>query len=183
MKQIALLILTFFCLNETVAQDSWSKTDIRLGIGTSLLGSGDMRTLMLENEFNQQLSPLLAASLGLGIARSNSGVFETASFFQTNANIYLSPFKNDRRNDFRIGTGLSYYWASDAFVQSRQFDAGQVISENVIFDQRNSLGVNIIIENTYLISEKFLLGLKLLSQPYFNGDINSGVLLKFGFRI
>jgi len=40
-----------------------------------------------------------------------------------------------------------------------------------------------IIENTFSISNELLLGIKLYSQPYFNGDINSGFLLKLGVKL
>lgn len=183
MQKLTLVILTFLCLNSLNAQNATSDTDLRAGTGLALLGSGDMWAHQLDVEFNQTFSPLFTYGFSAALGRSNSGVYETASFFQTNANIFLSPFRNDRQNDFRIGTGLSYNWVSDAFIQSRQFDQGQVVSETIIFDQRNTLGVNIIIENTFSISEQLLLGLKLFSQPYFNGDINSGVLLKFGVRL
>ena len=51
------------------------------------------------------------------------------------------------------------------------------------FDNSNSLGFNIIIENSYLITDKFLVGLKLFTQPYNNGDINSGLMSKCGLKI
>ena len=178
----------FICLLATsnvglLAQDTNPRTDLRIGTGLSLLGSGDMWAHLLDVELNQAFSSKFAYGLGLASGRSNNEVFETASFCQINANAYLSPFGNDRQNDFRIGLGLTYYWVSDAFVQSRFFEQGVVVSENVIFDQRSSLGANIIIENTFNLSESLLLGLKLFSQPYSNGDINSGVLLKFGVRL
>lgn len=184
MKKCFLLSFLLFCsLSSIYAQESDRIADLRVGLGLSLLGSGDLWAHSLDVEFNQTFSPLLAYSVGLATGRSNNGVFETASYFQSNANIYFSPFKNNRRNDFRIGTGLSYNWVSDAYIQSRLFDGGVVVSENVVFDQRSSLGVNIIIENTVMLSDRLLLGLKLFSQPYFNGDINSGAMLKFGVRL
>jgi len=37
-----------------------------------------------------------------------------------------------------------------------------------------------VLENTYVINWKYLLGIKLFIQPYLNGDINSGIMAKFG---
>jgi hypothetical protein len=140
-------------------------------VGTSLLGTGDMHTLMLENELNYFISNSFATSISLGYGRSNYGVFETASFVQGNLNIYFSPFKNNKKNDFRIGTGLSYYNVSDGSERSSDYQT------------RNSVGVNIILEHTYLLTERLRLGVKAFTQPYENGDINSGVLLKMGIRL
>ncbi len=112
------------------------------------------------------------------------GVFETASYLQGNLNLFISPFKNTRRNDSRVGTGVSFYNVSDARLLSSRHDAsGDLIEAEYGFDERNSYGYNIILEDTYSFTNKFLVGFKLFSQSYFNGDINSGILLKFGVRI
>jgi hypothetical protein len=34
-----------------------------------------------------------------------------------------------------------------------------------------------------LLTNRVLIGLELFSQPYFNGDINSGLLFKLGLKI
>lgn len=158
--------------------------DIRFGAGTSLLGSGDMITISFENELNYRLNPYLTTGLSLAYGRSNFGVFETASFTQGNLNVFFSPFRNTRKNDFRVGTGLSLYNVSDAYLASSvyEFPTG-VRTEIYAFDERKSYGYNIIIENTYALTNRFMLGLKVFTQPYFNGDINSGVYLKFGVKL
>ncbi|HDO27853.1 MAG TPA: hypothetical protein ENH02_07030 [Bacteroidetes bacterium] len=37
-----------------------------------------------------------------------------------------------------------------------------------------------LMEDSNIFSNNFLIGLKLFTQPYTNGDINSGIILKFG---
>lgn len=165
------------------AQETASKLDLRFGIGTSLLGTGDMRTLMFENELNLNLNKYFALEGGLGYAKSNDGIFEQSSFIQLNANIYISPFKNNRKNDLRLGTGLSWYAVSDVYQSSVTLQNSQLIDIAHKLDKRNSIGFNVVVENTYSITEKYMLGLKLFTQPYQNGDINSGILLKFGVKI
>jgi hypothetical protein len=91
--------------------------------------------------------------------------------------------KNNRRFDFRIGTGLSYYGISDAYEQSAYYENGVLVDLDYSFDKRKSFGYNIIIENSYLLNNRILIGLKLFTQPYFNGDINTGILLKLGLKI
>ena len=66
-------------------------------------------------------------------------------------------------------------------MQSR--GSGGLINTEYEFDNRNSFGLNVIIENSYLLTDKFLVGLKLFTQPYSNGDINTGAMLKIGLRI
>jgi hypothetical protein len=175
---LALLILVF----HLKGQEKQNKIDIRIGSGISLLGTGDMTTLNIENEVNYKYSRLLSNSVSLQYGRSNSGVWKTASFIQGNLNIFISPFKNDRKNDFRIGTGLGCYTISDAYQESAEYSNGQLVDEDYKFEIRNSFGINFILENTYSITDRFLIGLKLFTQPYFNGDINTGGLLKFGVR-
>lgn len=182
MKNLIIAAAILFSMNAN-AQRVQPRFDFRFGVGTSFLSTGDMGTTMLENELNYFINNVLATSISIGYGRSEEGVFETASFFQGNFNIYLSPFKNNKRNDFRIGTGLSYINVSDAYLVSVDYSNGVVVDEDYKFDKVNSIGMSIILENTYSIREKFLVGLKLFTQPYENGDINSGVLLKLGLKI
>ena len=163
-------------------QNSESKLDLRFGIGRALLGTGDMRAIMFENELNLNLNEYFVLGGGLGFGKSDYGVFDQASFIQVNTNIYYSPFRNNRKNDFRIGTGLSWYSVSDVNIISFYIN-GQRYDSDVELDSRNSIGYNVILENTYSITEKMMLGLKVFFQAYQSSDVNSGVLLKIGVRI
>ena len=183
MKNFTLIVVAVLISIAGNAQDVKSRMDLRFGIGTSSLGKGDMRTIMFENEVNMKLNNYFTLSGGIGYAKSDYGVFEQASFVQLNTNIYISPFKNSRRNDFRIGTGPSWYSISDVYRSSARYLNGQLVDEEYEFDTRNSIGFNVIIENCYLVAEKYLLGLKLFGQSYQNGDGNSGILLKLGIKI
>jgi len=180
-------VLLFVCLllagSSVLAQKAPLATDIRMGIGTSLLGSGDMQTIMVDNEINVGLNQLFTVGAGLGFGKSDDGVFEQASFLQINANVYFSPWRNTRRNDFRIGTGLTWYNVSDVYRSSSSFLNGELVSSEHVLDTRSSFGYNIVLENTYLVTDRFLLGDKLFTQPYFNGDINSGGMLRLGLRL
>ena len=181
-KLFIFISVIFFSI-QAIGQENSNKLDIRLGTGISLLGSGDMITFNYENELNLKLNHYLTSSVSINLGRSNYGVKETASFIQGNVNVFISPFKNDKRLDFRVGTGLTYYNISDAFESSQNWENGVLVDTNYEFDNRNSLGFNIIIENSYLLTDNFLVGLKLFTQPYINGDINSGLMLKFGLKI
>lgn len=183
MKNLTLIIISVLIGFTGKAQDAESKMDLRFGIGTSFLGAGDMHTIMLENEGNLKVNRYFSVSGGLGYAKSDRGVFEQASFIQLNTNVFISPFQNTRKNDFRIGTGLSWYSISDVYQSLALYQNGQIIDLDHELDKRNSIGFNIIIENSYSITQKLLLGLKLFTQRYQNEDINSGIMLKFGVKI
>lgn len=165
------------------AQEIDSRLDLRSGIGGSFLGSGDMRAIMLENEANLKLNRYFALSGGLGFGMSNDGALDQASFLQLNANVYISPFRNTGRNDFRLGTGLSWYTVSESYNALSISHTGEIVDSEFRSGQRNAIGVNVILENTYSVTERLLVGLKAFTQPYQNGDINSGVLLKFGVKL
>ena len=78
------------------------------------------------------------------------------------------------------------YNISEAYVQGvnsvpeedRPFYGDYIVSWES--DKRTSFGWNIIIEDTYTIAGKFLVGVKAFTQPYMNGDINSGFIGKMG---
>lgn len=183
MKQLFIFVLLLSSLNAFAQSDGVQKFDFRLGVGTSLLGSGDMVTVMFENQLNYKVSRYFATSASAVYGKSDNGVFETASFVQGNVNVYVSPLRNNRKNDFRVGTGLSYYTISDAYLESAEYTAGKLVDADYSFDKRSSFGVNVVLENTYSISKKFLVGLKLFNQQYKNGDINSGGLIKAGVKL
>lgn len=186
MKKYIVIIL-FVMASQLNAQDIQKKNDakfdVKFGVGVSLLGNGDMTTLNFENEINFKISQYFSTSFTLNYGRSNSGIFETSSYVQGNLNVFISPFKNNLKNDFKVGTGFSLMNISDSYYLQQECGVGIEESSPYHFDKRNSSGINIIIEDTYSIKEKYLIGLKLFSQSYFNEDVNSGILLKFGLKL
>ena len=129
------------------------------------------------------MSQIFTGAATLNYGHSNFGVYKSASFLQGNLNFFLAPFGNTSRNVFRVGTGLSYYRVTDVRKNTLVCGVGQTAEEVISYETRDALGYNVIIENTYAITDRFLIGLKLFSQPYLNGDINSGVLIKGGLKL
>ncbi|WP_224997608.1 outer membrane beta-barrel protein [Cesiribacter sp. SM1] len=183
MKIFIPFVLLLFS-TQVLAQQDQHKFDIRFGVGKSLLGSGDIITTTFENELNYRLNPYFATAFSLNYGKSSREEFDLAVFTQGNLNLYLSPFRNTRRNDFRIGAGFTYYKITDGINQGIYRDnRGNVVLQDFLVETRTSFGYNIILENTYTIKNRFLLGLKLFTQPYSNGDINSGLMLKIGYKL
>ena len=183
MKKTTLLLIATLSILTAQAQTAASRTDIRIGAGISMLGTGDMTAVVFENELNHRLNRHVSIGGGLGFGRSNKGVFTHASFSQLHSGIFISPFGNERKNDFRIGAGLTWYWVSDFYISTEVYTSGQLVYREYTFDKRSSAGFSITLENTYALSDKYRIGVKLFTQPYFNGDINSGILVKLGARI
>jgi len=181
-KLLICISVIFFSL-QAIGQEKVSRFDFRLGTGISLMGTGDLFTFNYENELNLKLNKFFTSSFSINLGRSNYGVEETASFVQGNVNLFISPFNNKRRFDFRVGTGLTYFSVAQVYVSSRYWENGVLVDIDHQFINRNATGFNIIMETSYLFTDKFLAGFKLFIQPYFNGDINSGIMLKCGFKI
>lgn len=140
MKVSFLLAFLLFSIR-LFAQEENKNLDIRFGVGSSILGSGDMVTITFENELNYKINQYFTTALSVSYGRSNTGVYETASYIQGNLNVYVSPLKNTKRNDFRIGTGLSLYNVSDTKLLSARYDArGDLIEAYYDFDVRNAYG-------------------------------------------
>ncbi len=211
MRRVVLFFLIAGFVN-VYAQDepARKKFDIRFGAGWSLLGTGDLGAANFENEFNFKFSRYFttSASFNYGRVDNNREVVETstivgpdnlayqrtvtepwyhvASFLQGNINLFISPFRNNRKNDLRIGGGISVYNISESFINgyfSVPEEYKWLYGDYFVtweYDKRTSFGWNIIIEDTYTIAGKFLVGVKAFTQPYMNGDINSGFMGKVG---
>ncbi|HAA10626.1 MAG TPA: hypothetical protein DCE41_02585 [Cytophagales bacterium] len=186
MKNILLSLgLSVALLGSVRAQEVESKPsnlDFRTGTGISLLGTSSMVMLTVENELNYRITPHFTASLSGGVARSVWGYSESASYFQGNANVFVSPFRNTRYLDFRLGSGLSYIDVTE--VANGLLDQrGNWITFQNEPSQRQSLGINFVVEYSLNIGERYLIGTKIYTQQYTQGDANTGLMLRAGFRI
>ncbi|HKJ42361.1 MAG TPA: hypothetical protein VKA27_09710 [Sunxiuqinia sp.] len=181
MKKILILAFLFSCLN-VIAQKETRPFDFRFGIGKSLLGSGDYIVTVLENEVNYKLNHYFTTSVSVNFARNHEGEISTTSFIQGNLNLFFSPFRNSRKNDFRLGSGFTVYQVTDAARVAAYYENGVIVDTVHEIDSRNSIGYNIIIEDSYNLTGQFFVGLKLFTQSYHNYDINTGGLLKIGYH-
>jgi len=161
-----------------------SKFRYELGAGISLLGTGDVLALNIENELDYLLSSNIETSVsfvnGRGFVSYDS--FSNA-FIQGNFNLALLPFGNYRSYALKLGVGISY----QSFHGVNSLIGGWVNGEFVVNDYsvRNlkQFGYNLIIENAYKLSEKYSISFKIFAQPFRNGDINSGGILKLGYQL
>ena len=181
-KKIGFFFFVLLISTQLIGQPKNHWIDLRLGTGLTLLGSGDMVTFNVENELNYHLGKYFTLAPSFTMGRSNVGVSETASFAQGNFNLFLSPLGSHKRIDFRIGGGYSLYRVSDAYMSGMEL-VGDEYVDDYIFSNRTSSGFSIIIENSVQVTDRFLIGFKLYTQPYNNGDLNSGILMTMGLKI
>ena len=172
MKKIFVLI--FICCTLTAFSQTKS---LQFGLGSSFLGSGDIFTGVFEAELGYKLNPYLSTAFGINSAFGyrNSELREYTTYQQGNTNIYFSPFRNDRKVDFKLGTGFSANYVLD-----RRINYLSSFFPTYLNESRFSVGANMIIETTFALKNNFLLSLKGFIQPYANSDINSGILIKVG---
>ncbi|WP_304236457.1 hypothetical protein [Jiulongibacter sediminis] len=173
-------IFLFLGIN-SFAQKS-QKLTLSLGAGSSLMGTGDFRHRSLENELTYELNRYLTIRFSTLYGNSKHGVGAYQSYFQGNINAFVSPFKNNRRNDFRLGTGVSRMSVTQ-FTEYYDipFNPNQPIDRYSIGEHRSGgTSINLIIEDKFEIFQRLSLGLKAFTQPFSRGDINTGILLKMG---
>ncbi|MCT4665493.1 MAG: hypothetical protein N4A45_09700 [Flavobacteriales bacterium] len=169
---------------EAVAQEKKSQLDYQFGAGMSFLGSGDISTILFENEVNYKINQYFSSSIGINIAKRNGHhSVVTASFLQGNLNAFFSPFKNNNKYNFRFGGGCSLMDISYNTYGALKLQNGIVQGQHPKLINKTILGFNIIIENSYTIKEKYIIGFKLFTQPFYDGNINSGSILKMGIKI
>ena len=161
---------------------TYSKWDLRTGLGSYYQGVGDMSGMQMEGEINYRFLPHFSAALSVGMGRAvGTDFFLLNSFTQGNLNVFYSPFGNHRRLDFRIGGGLSLTSVSETFIVS-QVTTGTEVEQEYVIRNRNDWAYNAIVETTYTIQDRYLVGVKAFTQPANVIGQDSGVLAKIGLR-
>ncbi len=158
-----------------------STVDVKLGLGASFLGSGDVYVGKLEGELTKKWNRFLSNSVSLNLGYGNDkwyyGRGQRTFTTHLDGNVFLSPFGNHRGYNLKLGTGLSLMYVSDAYP------GGDGWYGRPSPDRRASLGYSMIVEQEVSIGKKGLFGLKAMIQPYLNGDIASTVMLKVGRKL
>jgi len=183
MKRTIFIIIAVAIMSSTIAQEKTSKLDFKIGSGLGFMGSGDLTALCFENELNYKLNNYLSTSISLGLGRSLEFVERQNDYMQGSLNFFVSPFRNDKRNNFKIGLGYTRIneavtYASSAYSTSSQsnYTINQYQYSGILIN-----GFNMIIENEYKITSRFLVGGKLfMTGSIDTGGIISGGMLKLG---
>jgi hypothetical protein len=170
-------IIVFLVLIALVAE-AQIVHDAKFGLGASFLGTGDMLIGKVEGEATRKWNRIVSNSVAVGIGYGDSEIYNSTFPQRTftvhlDANVFVSPFGNRGVYNFKLGTGPSLMYVLDTCRRR----------ESSIREDRLSLGFSMMVENEVAISDNQMVGLKMMVQPYLNGDIASTLLLKFGKRL
>lgn len=155
-----------------------STVDIKVGLGPSYLKTGTIligkAEVELTKKWNTYISQAVSVSGGYGDVQfydKYASASQSAFTTHIDANIFLSPFSNNRYDNFKLGTGVSVMYVSEKYP-----------IQNIYLPppHRVSLGYNLIIENEVALSRRYLIGVKAMMQTYLNKDIATSVFLKVG---
>lgn len=177
-----MLCLLFFHVQGQQANPT-SKLDLKLGAGVALSGSGDMLMTLIDNSLDWRATPYFTPSVSLLYGKSDRGLNLTSSLLQGNLNLFFSPFRNTRRNNFRIGTGLSVMGISNVYESGRTYIDGQFAYSEYAIEKDRTFGLNVLIEHEILLGDRCLLGLQAYTKMYQSGDILTGAMVKMGVRL
>lgn len=172
-----LLSLIFFATN---AQTKDKKVDIRLGAGMTYIDKNSSIPTF-EVETNRKLTPYFAVGASIAFGRDAADKFNMTSFEKVQLNLFVSPFKNNRRNDFRIGAGIGYFDIAGYQAIGMLFDP----KETKHYSYKNSsFGFNFSAENSYMLTDRFFIGIKAFVEPYLKETVNTnyGAMLRLGVK-
>jgi hypothetical protein len=177
MKKIVTLLFCLGLISGLAAQDRNPFFDVKFGAGLGLMGSGDMYTLSFENELNCKINNFLSGALSLGYGKGERGVHDHTAYLMGSANLFLSPFRNNRRNNLKIGGGASVFSHSNTYLQS----GNEVTGYSYNLYRERTAGFNLILEDEHRIGSHLLIGAKLfVTGGIRQGGIISGAMVKAG---
>lgn len=157
-------------------------SDIKLGVGNGFFDPRDNSLLKIETEFSHKWNRYVTNSLSLNYGTMYRGISESLSIFHVDMNIFYSPFKNNKRHNFKIGTGVSYLYADETYFVGSRFENG-VLVEEYDFSKRGMLGTPIILEHEIAVGQKHILGFKIAHYSYTRASQLTGVSIKLGIRL
>lgn len=137
--------------------------DIRAGLGISGYEPQGKSFFVYEFELNKKFTPYFTVAPSIISNKVGQSDDNDTSLLQLNMNAFISPFRNNRRNDFRIGGGAGYSFLGLGYGISR-----------------NSFCANMIVENTFHINHTLFIGIKGFMQAFANKDNHLGLMLKIG---
>ncbi len=180
---ISLLVASAAPDRATAQTSNASTIDVKLGVGASFLGSGDVFVGKLEGEVTKKWNRFLSNSVALNFGYGDDKWYSDYAWLRTftahlDGNVFLSPFGNHHRYNLKLGTGLSLLYVADTYPTG---DLGFYLGRR--HDQRASLGYSMIVEQEIAVGKRGLFGLKTMVQPYLNGDIATSVMLKVGRKL
>ena len=165
-----------------VKKDYSNKFDLKIGSGFGFMGFGDVVVVCFENEFNYKINKYLTAAISFGFGRSignGSGEWKVHNdYLSGSINAFVSPFRNNRRNNFRVGGGYTYINEASSYVSGIQSYPEYDIRYTMA--NQSSHCFNVIIEDEFKITKRLIIGAKLFLTGNIDSAVILGGLIKFG---
>ena len=158
----------------TIQGSAQGANEVSLGLGASLLGTGDVTIISVEGEaihhWNRFLSGTAVLGLGYGDTywynrHELSARYGRDATVHLDANFFFSPFGNNHLYRLSIGTGPSLM-----YVRDQAYYRYGITEQYDVPNHRLSLGASVIVGQSIRVSPRYRLGLKAQFQPYLNGD-------------
>ncbi|GHT19958.1 hypothetical protein FACS189429_8010 [Bacteroidia bacterium] len=180
-KKTVLIFLLSICIAGLSAQTYSNKFDLKIGTGLGFMGWGDRITMGFENELNYKVNNYFTAAIGIGTGRSINNAEGQNDYLQGSISVFISPFKNNGRNNFRIGGGYTYINETTTYIGMIYYVPYYSIRYTYATQSHNAF--NIIVENEYRINARFLIGVKAFTTGRIDGGILSGGMVKLGVAL
>jgi hypothetical protein len=185
MKNIFVILLLLS--SSAFAQDKPSTVDLKFGVGITFINH---KIIRFENELTKKWNPFFSSSISMNFGFGGGSMKESLTVINGDINVFFSPFKNHKKHNFKVGTGLSFIYLSETRENGKPgFFADPYFAVSV----RSGLGFNAIIDHEIAIGKRYLIGGRIIFQPYRgrrrNPDIYTpyyaslGVLVRFGIRL
>lgn len=166
MKQILLLLtITLLTVTSVVAQtpslSDTPKNTVKVEIGPTFFGFGDITGIRQYTEYNRQVLPYLQIGAGYSLAQASSTMhrWQQAAAKTLDLNISLIPLRTNRQN-IKIGTGVSGRHLTNIYsIGSSTYDRGPtpILIEEYKKQEFNSVGYTALLEYEYFFAQNGLL--------------------------
>lgn len=173
------LVVLLLAISNLSSQNYNKNFSYKLNSGWGFLGDGDLPTLSLENEFTYNINHYFSTSFIFGIGRNIETSHAHSDYLFGSFDMYISPFKNNKRNNFKIGGGYSYIDVSNTYVMIRFYENGEKYDFYDYYPNRQH-AFNIVIDNEFKINSRFMIGLK--AYTIGNND-QGGILTGISFKL
>lgn len=178
MKKVT-IILSFMLLGTMLsAQEQPSRLEFKAGAGVGFMGSGDVLTFSFENELDYKLNAYFTASAVVGIGRSFETKHDKNDYLHGGLTLYVSPFRNDGKNNFRIGFG--YIFINETCLYQAY------ANRPIVYDYftTNEHATNLVLDYRRQFNSKMSVGGKLYTIGGLEaGGILTGAMLVFGIAL
>ena len=189
MKRVILSIAIYlFTLSIVMAQtaDAVRPNSIKVGVGPSFFGYGDITGIMQYTKYSRKLLPYLQVGAGFSLAQASStnACWQQAAAKTLDFNIAFIPLRSSRSN-FKICAGISGRHLTNIYrygISFYLFDNNPLIRiEEFEKQEFNSLGYTALLEYEYLFGDRWIVGTQASYQNYERGatvlflGINGGI--------